>query len=588
MTEPLERAGQLGLAVAVLALSFVYAGIRTQSLGWQPAADPGIVLEDETLRLVAVRPLGAADRAGLKPHDRLLAIDDRPVETALEVHDAVRRAAPGDTLRLTVNLAGLNRPRTYAVVLDARRAAHGSAWVAVAGRALIRSLPLLLLAGATALLVARRDRIEAWLVALVTAGAIAAAPLMTFLERIPPGARAFSVAFKVLLAAAGPALLHHLLSIFPERSALDRHDPRIKSVALLASIGLAAPFAVWASISGGSGFQRSAWPGVGTGLGALGWIVALGLGAWSLGECARFTRSSAARHRARILGAGGIAALVPAAFLGLVAAPRDQAIGDLPVSIQVAAVLALLPLPLAVGYTVLATEVLPLRAAMRRAARWVVAGRGAIVPLAAIAGVAGLALADLVSGWIRTGAVVGVPVGAACAAALVWEGAKVHRSAVEGLERRLFAAEWKARRAVERLTDDFPEAASTAEVLESLEARIRDAFRPSFLAVYLASDAGSLKVERGTVAPGRQEIPLGTALPASRAGTIGSLHDVTRVGPDYLVPILGLDPGLLGLLVLGERDADGPYSAQELERLEALGTRVGVALERLRSAAAAG
>ncbi len=428
MPESHNRLALRGAAALFSAVSFLYAGILVQSRCWQPAADLGLVFENETLRLTAVRSEGAAGRAGLEPHDRLLAIDDKPVKTALEVHDAVRRTAPGETLRLTVNLAGLNRGRTYTVALDPRPRGEPVSWLARAGRGLALSLPLVALAFACFLLFHFPERREAWWIALGTLGAIACVPLLSAIENVPPGARGFALAFKLLLGLSAPAFVHYLLSIFPEASALDRHDPRIKSHAIAVSLTAAAPFAVWSLVSSGTGFYLGLWPTIGTAATVVAWIGALSLGGYSLWDCATTGSSGEATLRARFVTAAACAAAVPALLYGIVGfAGWPQALALLPLAL----------LPLAVGYALLANRVLPLSFVLRCTLRWLAVGRGAIFVIVALGGLVGLACADVLGGWVGQHAAFRFAIALACAVLAIVCGFKLHARKAETLDRML-------------------------------------------------------------------------------------------------------------------------------------------------------
>lgn len=423
-----SRAALRGAALVFSAVSFFYAAILVQSRTWQPAADLGLAFDDETLRLTSLRSGGAAERAGLEPHDRLLAIDDKPVKTALEVHDAVRRTAPGETLRLTVNLAGLNRGRTYTVPLDARPEDQRVLWLARAGRGLALSLPLLALALASFLLFQCPARPEAWWIALATVGAIACVPLLSSIENIPPGARGFALAFKVIFGLSAPAFVHYLLSISPEPSAFDRADPRIKLNGIALSLAAGLPFAVWALVSSGTGFYLSVWPTVGTAATAVAWIAALGLGGYSLWDCATTSSSSDTTLRARFMAIAACAAAAPALLYGILGFTGW------------AAALALLPLallPLGVGYALLATRVLPLSFVLRCSLRWFAVGRGAVFSIVALGGLVGLACADLLAGWVGNGAAFKIVIALSCTALAIVGGFKLHARKVETLDRML-------------------------------------------------------------------------------------------------------------------------------------------------------
>lgn len=570
-----RRAGLLGLAVVFTGLCLVYGAIRVQSAGWEPPADLGITFDSQTLRFDALAPGGAAERAGLKRHDRLLAIDDQPVETHLQVDDAVRRHLPGESIRLKVNLAGLNRPRTYEVVLDAHEGEAPASSLGRAARGLDRGFSLVLIALVGVLVIGSPQRRETWLLLTVAAGAVAAAPLLAFLERVPPNARAFAVGFQVLLGAVGPAALYWLLATFPEESALDRLEPRAKSLWLAAALAVGAPFAAWGARSAGVGLLGSSWAVAGRWATALGWVVALALGGFAVWR-ALDARSDDVRRRAQILGASALVLGAPIALLWGFAALRGGSFVELPVLPRVTAIAALLVLPLPVGYAVATERTLPPRVLLQRSARSLSVGRLAPLPPVACGALAALLLADVF------GIVAAVLVGVALAAGAIW----AQRRYRDPIELFLFPRDWEARRSLDALPAALGAAATTDEVVALLARELERVFRPSSVAIYAATGPERLKVQCGAVPRGMEELNLEEPVPGLGGAPLGMLDRVVRIGPDCAAPLAGAGgDGVVGLVVLGARGSDEPYGADDLDRLSLIGAHAGPALERLRAPA---
>lgn len=64
---------------------------------------------DDTIAVLKVVPKGPAERSGIQPGDRILAVDGRPVATLDEMAELLASRAPGDTLRVTIDRAGEER-----------------------------------------------------------------------------------------------------------------------------------------------------------------------------------------------------------------------------------------------------------------------------------------------------------------------------------------------------------------------------------------------------------------------------------------------------------------------------------------------
>ena len=77
-------------------------GERRVSLGFMP----DFTQESGGVKVGPVTPGGAAEAAGLKPGDVILALDDEPVENLAEYAGVLRGLRPGDRVRLTVKRGG--------------------------------------------------------------------------------------------------------------------------------------------------------------------------------------------------------------------------------------------------------------------------------------------------------------------------------------------------------------------------------------------------------------------------------------------------------------------------------------------------
>lgn len=77
-----------------------------------------MVLRESRAGETAVTPNGAADRAGIRSGDVILAIDGRPVTKPNELIVAIRAKAPGDAVVLLVRAAGTERETEVRMVLD--------------------------------------------------------------------------------------------------------------------------------------------------------------------------------------------------------------------------------------------------------------------------------------------------------------------------------------------------------------------------------------------------------------------------------------------------------------------------------------
>jgi len=140
-----------------------------------------------------------------------------------------------------------------------------------------------------------------------------------------------------------------------------------------------------------------------------------------------------------------------------------------------------------------------------------------------------------------------------------------------------------ARCALQELARDVAATSHVEELVQRLERGIGRALRPVSFALYF-THGDRLIVEHGDVPEELREIPLDQPLVEDESGddarTLESLDTVTPFGPDQLVPLIGSDgPPLLGLMVLGPRSSDEPYSAEEKRLLASVGRHAAAAVE---------
>jgi sigma-B regulation protein RsbU (phosphoserine phosphatase) len=596
-TAALRRTVTFALAVLFTSVTLLYGVIWMYSIHWRPAASIGVEFGNRSLEIVSVEPQGPAHVAGVKPFDRLVAIDGRPVVTRLEACDALRDLIPGTPVRLTVRLAGLDVPRSFEVLPAAPRTnGSGLSWLGILASELARCYPVLLAILMAAVLLRRSDRGEAWLVALTTAGMIASAPLMQFYEHIPPGLRGFAVAYKVLAWGIAPAFAYHLLTVFPEPSPVDRRWPWLKSAGPAASLAVALVFVMWVLLSNGTGLPDGRLPTLGFWIGVLLWTAAAGLGLASLASSYRETPSDEDRRKMRIIFWGVGAAVGPALLVLAVAVLSRKPVGDLSAWIWLPAFATLCLLPLALGYAVLSRRVLDVRVILKWSARFLLVRRGSVALVLFVGGVLAVGLADAISARLqsttRAASAIAAIAGTACGTLIVLAGIRFHRRIVDRIDRALFAGYHRTQQILRDLAGDLQAAETARELALRIEQQIEQALVPSSFALYL-THGENLKVERGDVTQDLEQIPLSRPLvpEAPRSvdvcddqpalGAIGSLDRVAELGPDCLVPIGTSRSRLLGLLVLGPRRTEEPYSGEDKRLLASVAEQAALVLERV-------
>jgi serine phosphatase RsbU (regulator of sigma subunit) len=138
----------------------------------------------------------------------------------------------------------------------------------------------------------------------------------------------------------------------------------------------------------------------------------------------------------------------------------------------------------------------------------------------------------------------GIALGAVFGTTLLWSGSQVHKRVSGRIDRAFFRNAYDARVVLEDLAERTRTAADRAELARLLESHLDEALKPSFLSVELRPDAS-----------------------------------VSDKQPEYAVPILSRDGRRLGVLALGPRLSEEPYSREDQRLLASVASQTGAALE---------
>src|ERR1019366_7218113 len=227
----------LGIATVVYSAAWMYCVRRA------PQVEIGI---DESyssagVEIDNVRPNTPAEKAGLKAHDRIVAINGRRADSSAAWNGALYRvwlrAKPGDILTLTVQRAGQSQPLIITPVFRALQGAGDTkTLVRTIADQILESYPLLFLIVGLAVLFLRVDNRDAWLLAMVFASFLTAPGLPSSFLVAPDGLRHFLLAFNTIVGGLLPALFYFFFAVFPTRSPIDRKAPWLKW--LLPGIGI--------------------------------------------------------------------------------------------------------------------------------------------------------------------------------------------------------------------------------------------------------------------------------------------------------------------------------------------------------------
>jgi sigma-B regulation protein RsbU (phosphoserine phosphatase) len=586
----------LWLAVAYAALMILYSclwmysvrhSIGTVELGF----DSGYSETDHWLQVQKVEKGSPAEQAGMRVGDLILDVDGHPLQTRLPLDEVWLHAKPGDSVELTVRKPGQQAATILRGVFRlAKRTSQETGVARASALEVTRSYPVLFIVVGLSVLFLRLEDRNAWLLALLFGGFVAV-PQFGPLAVLDPALRVVVTSYRSIFLGMFSALFYLFFALFPVRSPLDRLAPWLKWLGAIAGVCV-IPAGFWhgdvslPAFMGRLMGRRAADQAVL--LYIYGFVV---LGLVSLAANALRAPVADAKRKARVLLWGTIVGVLPAAaekaaidFAGYHPSFwMDMTLG-----------LVVLLYPLSFGYAVVKHRVLEIPLLLRRSARYVLVQRGYVVLLFLVAaGAIGL-FTRTIARFFAANASVGMGVSAVFGIALVWVSAPMVRRGTARIDRAFFRTAYDARIILQDLAERARTVTDRHELAELLKQHIEGALQPQSLVCYLETDGGQLAVECGDVPTGLERIsadmPVLAELvrrgkswevPLDDPGRESSAGALARLAPECLVPILGRDSRLMGLLVLSQRRSEEPYSGEDKHLLDSAASQAGVTLENI-------
>lgn len=568
----------------------------------------------QALLIKAVTPGSPAEVAGLRAGDRVRAIDGRSMDRYEPFLDLRRHGRPGQRVLLDVERDGGMRQLAVTLVSrgDLPATPQTEAWIRPGAamrfvQQVLALYPIPFLVVTLVVLLQRPEDPHAWLLALMLGGFIAGAGVAEFEYRVPTTLRGPLLAFSTLLGVPLAAVTYAFFSVFPAHTPLERRMPWLKHLGLAIGYGVAGVLAVSALAWQGSYAyfwlsERfgawSRWMGVAT---LLYWIAFFILGMVSLLQNAFGPPD--VRRKTRVILFGLIVGWLPIIALQLAAEAAGLRPQQLPPWMWASSVLALFAIPLSLGYAVVKHRAMEIPVLLRRSARYLLVRRG-LVTAAVLAGVAvtmGFArVVDSVAVFSDMDRTRGsLLVGSIFGGLLVLVGRRVWQPAMERLDRAFFRGAYDSRHMLMTLAEQTRAATDRATLAEMIDHAVVQALHPSTLLVFLRGrddwtfEAAAHEGLSGVAAklPASAE-QLGDIAKRGRPVLVDPAQlepgaawtSFAALAPEALVPLLGRLGHMEGLLVLGPRLSEEPYSGEDVSLLASVGTQSGLALENIRLA----
>ena len=535
-----------------------------------------------------------AERAGLRVGDRIVGVNGQALDTDIGSTEAYVRGRPGDPVELTVERANEPQPLILHGIFRARALAEASEGLAKSSALQITgSFPLpFLLVGFTVLFL-RLEEANAWLLALLFC-AFAAAPSFPNSADIPPSLRTSALAFRTVFSGMLAPLFYLFFAVFPVQSPLDRRLPWLKWVGILFGVCIVIP----GLRTGSPSFPRVVAHFLGSRnanfiKAGLNYDLLI-LGMISLAQNSFMAAVPAeARRKSRVILWGTVAGVLPI-VLGKMA---EDFLGYRP-SFWVDTVLALVLFlyPLSFAYAVVVHRVMEIPALLRRSARYVLVQRGFFVLMFIVAGSAIALFTHVFSRFLRADTNIGMALSAVFGVVLVWTSAPLVKQGTMRIDRAFFRSAYDSRTILHDLAEKTRTVGDRSQLAMLLERHVSDALHPKTLACYVESANGRMSAISGTLpatlamlsatTPGFVELVRRGKAWEVRSVFVGAeeLAALAPLAPECLVPILGRENNLIGLLVLGQRLSEEPYSGEDKRLLDSVAAHAGIALENIRLA----
>ena len=548
-----------------------------------------------------------ARAAGLVLGDRITQVNGQPLRGAGDLARPLAAARPGDLLTVETIRAGEDTPRTVRIVLTPRFARPLSAgdWVLLLGLGVLTPWLCLLLGIGVAFL-RPRDVRAWWLLLLMISFSQMSDPGFISLNGWGPLFATLGQAYHQFMEDLWPIGMLLFGVFFPDRFPLDRQHPWLKWILivplLLFAMQSALEDAVAVTRLDTAQWVRGLLPIPG-GLRFSLLMVAVGLFFASMWYRWGAATAPDTRRRLSLLLWGANLSLTPMGILATTARISGRQIGALPPWIVFPVLLLLIGFPITLAYVIVVERAMDVRVVVRQGLQYALARNGILVMQVLVSAVIIFTAASLAAnpGLNRPRIIRTVGIGVLFVV-VTWRAAERVRAFTD---RRFFREAYDAELILGELSDTVRTIVETGPLLETVAQRIQDSLHvPRVMVLLRQGDefavAHALGVEpplprlaaQGALAERLRSLqPLRVYVddPQAEVNRDPGLADERPVfdalGAELLLP-LAVKNQLLGILALGRKQSEAPYSKSDLRLLQSVATQTALALENSRLTAA--
>jgi len=542
--------------------------------------------------ITAVDRGSLAANAGVRVGDRIVSINGQSVHSFEPIVTAVTRARTGDHISLGISKPDSTEIRYLDLVAEDIQPMSMSLGDRVALQ-LVSSFPVLFVLVGFPVLFLRIDDRNAWMLAICFAGMVASAPIVQQTGLMPKALRGFMLAYMILFFIPAPTFYYYFFATFPARSPVDQRFPWLKNVLLSGAVAVALPLAIWAMTTHS---LESLWPIVeyfqkrplnlifGTYF-----FGVYGLALFSLLWNSFRSTDAEARRKTRVIVWGTTLAILPWFILQLIATTFRLEVYSLPFWIWGPVVILIFFMPLSFAYAVLRHRVLDVPVLLRRSARYLLVQRGFMILIFVLGIGATMALASSFEQHYPSRSDAAIPVGVVFGVVLVGSGTWLHQHVRARVDRAFFRSSYDSRQILENLVEKTREVRTREQLSSLLHKNLLEALHPTFLLIYFKRNEAFILWAGSNVSNAYQGLVAHAAFldevfrrrkpsevtPAWEGG------DTIAPGAECLVPIASSEEEPLGLLALGPRKSEEPYSGEDKRLLATIASQAGMALEHI-------
>ncbi len=539
-----------------------------------------------------------AERAGLLNGDRILAMNGIKIPGPEYLDFVWNQNNPGDTVHLLIARPGQREQMLVNAVFRLRQSMTGEGNLEHFANEIRNSFPIpFVLVGLTVLFLRIEDPM-AWLLALLFGSFIAAPGPTNNFAVASPGLQVFAMGYRTILSSLIGPLFYFFFAVFPDRSPIDRRVPWLKWTAIF----FGATFAISGIRVGEMWLPPPFHEMMGLSLSKkITFIYSFAfitLGLISLTINFVRAHTTEVRRKIRVILWGSGAAVVPV----LIQSAVENFTGfQTPNWAATTMVLLLFLLPLSFAYAVVRHRVLEIPVLLKRSARYLMVQRGFtfLLSLASIGLILlfALSLAGYLQPIVQLTQPAAVALGSVFGTLLLWGGTQIHRRVSGRIDRAFFRNAYDARQILEDLAEKSALTTDRKELATLLNRNLIEALQPNRLIIYLRTAEGKFECISGDVPPALFALnptqPLLDTLtsrgepfdfPSALKGQANPFSNLEALQPECLVPLVARGKRLSGLLVLGLRRSEEPYSGEDKRLLSSIATQAAAALENIRLA----